>query len=24
MDQVEILEAGGGASGDAFEKPPHY
>ena len=23
-DQLESLEAGGGASADAFEKPPHY
>lgn len=23
-DQLEVLEAGGEASGDAFEKPPHY
>jgi uncharacterized coiled-coil protein SlyX len=22
--QLEVLEAGGGASGDAFERPPHY
>jgi uncharacterized coiled-coil protein SlyX len=23
-DQLEALEAGSGASGDGFEKPPHY
>ena len=23
-DQLESLEAGGGASADTFEKPPHY
>jgi SlyX protein len=22
--QLEVLEAGGGASADGFEKPPHY
>jgi len=23
-DQLEVLESGGGASADGFEKPPHY
>jgi uncharacterized coiled-coil protein SlyX len=23
-DQLEVLEAGDGASADGFEKPPHY
>jgi uncharacterized coiled-coil protein SlyX len=23
-EQLEVLESGGAASGDAFERPPHY